>query len=151
MCSFLLKLCLYSTKSSFHMEFVIVRDPVLSSGGSGGEHERERRGPLRVLSGSPERRIMGLGCGVGLSLCGFDHTIASSAKQHKNSTGQNCPSLLLFHYARHLSPHRSPFPFLISFLCTISFSSFFPPILFISLPITHLLFFFSSSLSSPTK
>lgn len=94
-------------------------------GGSVEEHERERRGPLRVLSGSPEKRIMGLGCGVGLSLSGFDHAIASSVKQHKNSAGQNRLSLLLSHYARHLSPHHSLFPFLISFLCTVSSSSFF--------------------------
>lgn len=119
-------------------------------GGSVEEHERERRGPLRVLSGSPEKRIMGLGCGVGLSLSGFDHTIASSVKQHKNSTGQNRLSLLLSHYARHLSPHHSLFPFLISFLCTVSSSSFFfsSPSLFISLSITHTLFFSPSSSSS---
>lgn len=112
------------------------------------EHERERRGPLRVLSGSPEKRIMGLGCSVGLSLSGFDHTIASSVKQHKNSVGQSRLSLLLFHYAHHLTPHHSLFPFLISFLCPDS-SSFFSPSLFISLSPSLIFFFFSSSLRQP--
>lgn len=115
------------------------------------EHERERRGPLRVLSGSPEKRIMGLGCGVGLSLSGFDHTIASSVKQHKNSSGQNRPSLLLSHYARHLSPHHSLFPFLISFLCTVSSSSlfFFLPAFLSLSPSLICSFFPSSSLRQP--
>lgn len=85
---------------------------------------------------------MGLGCGVGLSLSGFDHTIASSIKQHKNSAGQNRLSLLLSHYVHCLPPHHSLFPFLISLLCALSSSPFFPsPSLFISLSITHALSF----------
>lgn len=121
-------------------------------GGSVEEHERERRGPLRVLSGSPERRIMGLGCGVGLSLSGFDHTIASSVKRHKNSAGQNRLSLLLSHYARHLSPHHSLFPFLISFLCTVSSSSFFFSLpAFLSLSPSLILSFFLLLLSQAAQ
>lgn len=116
-------------------------------GWSSEEHERERQGPLRALSGSPEKRIMGLGCGVGLSLSGFDHTIASSVKQHKNSAGQNRLSPLLSHYAHHLSPHHSLFPFLISFLCTVSSSSFFLPA-FLSLSPSLILSFFFFSFSS---
>lgn len=116
------------------------------------EHERERRGPLRVLSGSPEKRIMGLGCSVGLSLSGFDHTIASSVKQHKNSVGQSRLSLLFFHYAHHLTPHHSLFPFLISFLCPDSSSFFFSQPFYLSLSITHILFFPPPPLSgNPTQ
>lgn len=107
------------------------------------QHERERRGPRRVLSGSPEKRIMGLGCGVGLSLSGFDHTIASSVKQHKNSVGQNRLSPLLSHYARDLLPHHPLFfpvpssPFLAQSHPLLLFLLS----LFISLSITHALFF----------
>lgn len=117
------------------------------------EHERERRGPLHVLSGSPEKRIMGLGCGVGLSLSGFDHAIASSVKAAQKQRGSE-------------PPLAAPLP-----LCSPSLSSslslsvshllslhslilvfFFPPSLFISLSITHALFFSPPPLSgSPTQ
>lgn len=50
---------------------------------------------------------MGLGCGVRLSLSGFDHTIASSIEKQKNSAGQNRLSLLRSHYAHCLSPRFS--------------------------------------------
>lgn len=92
-------------KANFHTEFVIVRDLAFVS--RGGQAKGEKRGPLPVLSGSPEKRIMGLGCGVRLSLSGFDHTIASSIEKQKNSAGQNRLSLLRSHYAHCLSPRFS--------------------------------------------
>lgn len=107
-------LCLCSVRkregveANFHTEFVIVRDLVFVSRGGGGQAKGgKRRSPLPVLSGSPEKRIMGLGCGVRLSLSGFDHTIASSIEKQKNSAGQNRLSLLRSHYAHCLSPRFS--------------------------------------------
>lgn len=50
---------------------------------------------------------MGLGCGVRLSLSGFDQTIASSIEKQKNSAGQYRLSLLRSHYAHCLSPRFS--------------------------------------------
>lgn len=78
-------------------------------------------GPQRVLSGPPERGIIGLGCGVGLNLSGFDHIIASSTKKHtqKKQSGSEPP---LSHYALHLS-----FRFSSPFLCK-DLSPFFPPL-----------------------
>lgn len=122
---------------------------IRSSGGSVEEHERERRGPLRVLSGSPEKRIMVLGCGVRLGLPGFDHAIAGSVEQHKNSSGQNRLLLLLSHYARHLSLHHSLFPFLISFYAQSHPRLFFflPAFLSLSLSPSLMLSLFLSSSS----
>lgn len=119
-------------EASFHTEFVIVRDLAFVSRGRVGGWAKggKRRGPLPVLSGSPEKRIMGLGCGVRLSLSGFDHTIASSIEKQKYSAGQNRLSLLRSHYAHCLSPRFS------------SFSLFSPLTAFLSL---SLLFRLSSS------
>lgn len=77
---------------------------------------------------------MGLGCGVRLSLSGFDHTIASSIKKQKNSAGQNRLSLLHSHYAHCLSPRSVSRPLL-----------FFPSSCSLFISITHIqsLFFFS--------
>ena len=98
-------------KANFHTEFVIVRDLAFVSRGGCRKAAVGGRGwggvALPVLSGSPERRIMGLGCGVRHSLSGFDHTIASSIEKQKNSAGQNRLSLLRSHYAHCLSPHFS--------------------------------------------
>lgn len=75
----------------------------------GEEHERERRGPLRVLSGSPERRIMVLGCGLwGSVFPGLITLLPTVPGGTKNGTGQNRPSPLLSHYVHHRS-HRSLF------------------------------------------
>lgn len=87
---------------------------------------------------------MGLGCGVRLSLSGFDHTIASSIKKQKNSAGQNRLSLLHSHYAHCLSPRSVSRPLL-----------FFPSSCSLFLiSITHIqsLFFFSpfSFMTPPT-
>lgn len=100
-------------KANFHTEIVIVRDLASVSRGGAGEREK-KRGPTPVLSGSLEKRIMGLGCGVRLRLCGFDHTIAGSIKKQKNSAGQNHLSLLRSHYAHCLSPCFSSSFFLLS-------------------------------------
>lgn len=140
--------CLFSVrkgrkeKANFHTEFVIVRDLAFVSW-VGGRRKggKKKRGPLPVLSESPEKRIMGLGCGVRLSLSGFDHTIAGSIEKQKNSAGQNRLSLLRSHYAHCLSPHFSS-------------SSLFSLLSQLFISITHIqtLFFFSpfSVMTLPT-
>lgn len=82
---------------------------------------------------------------LGLSLSGFDHSVASSVRQHKNIAGQNRLSLLLSHYAHCLSPHQPPPPLFFRFSSrsprTRSPSPFASPlpILFISPSITPFL------------
>ncbi len=85
---------------------------------------------------------MGLGCGVGLSLSGFDHTIANSVKAAPKQCGSELPLAAPLPLC---SPSlSSSLPLSVSHLLFFAVSSspfFSSPSLFISLSITHTPFF----------